>query len=196
MEVAVCRPCACHRPCLRSLRRTVVATEALTIHVVVVVLTVIRLVKRLVIFLDSLQLLAIFFLVVHRQAVSLIACIRYSSWVCLLCSPIYAAFLILLQILSYSLIVYGYQLYNVVLSSLLLTAFNTHIRVMMNTLIRVLPITLIGVGHTLVWVSSNNLYMVYHRLIVLMLYILLFITAATRHMCSTFVTLFILTAPD
>ena len=125
-----------HRPCLRSLRRTIVATEALTIHIVVVVLTVIRLVKRLVIFLDSLQLLAIFFLVVHRQAVSLIACIRYSSWVCLLCSPIYAAFLILLQILSYSLIVYGYQLFNVVLSSLLLTAFNTHIRVMMNTHIR------------------------------------------------------------
>ena len=74
------------------------------------------------------------------------------------------------------------------LSCLLHTPFNTHIRV--------LPITLIGVGHTLVWVSSNNLYMVYHRLIVLMLYILLFITAATRHMCSTFVTLFILTAPD
>ncbi|WP_276635574.1 hypothetical protein, partial [Prevotella pallens] len=56
------------------------------------------------------------------------------------------------------------------------TAFNTHIRVMMNTLIRVLPITLIWVlEHTLVWVSSNNLYVVYHRLIVLMLYILSFI---------------------
>ena len=75
------------------------------------------------------------------------------------------------------------------LSCLLHTPFNTHIRVMMNTLIRVLTVTL-------VWVSSNNLYMVYHRLIVLMLYILLFITASTRHMCSTFVTLFILTAPD
>ena len=120
---------------------------------------------------------------------SLISCIWYSSWVGLLCSPIYAAFLILLQILSYSLIVYGYQLYNAVLSCLLLTAFNTHIRVMTNTLIWVL-------GHTFIWISSNNLYMVYHRLIVLMLYILLFITAATRHMCSTFVTLFILTAPD
>ena len=44
---------------------------------------------------------------------------------------------------------------------------------MMNTLIRVLPVTLIRVlGHTLVWVSSNNLYVVYHRLAVLMLYIL------------------------
>ena len=44
---------------------------------------------------------------------------------------------------------------------------------MMNTLIRVLPVTLIRVlGHTLVWVSSNNLYVVYHRLVVLMLYIL------------------------
>ena len=36
---------------------------------------------------------------------------------------------------------------------------------MMNTLIRVLPVTLIRV-------SSNNLYVVYHRLAVLMLYIL------------------------
>ena len=44
---------------------------------------------------------------------------------------------------------------------------------MMNTLIRVLPVTLIRVlVHTLVWVSSNNLYVVYHRLAVLMLYIL------------------------
>ena len=44
---------------------------------------------------------------------------------------------------------------------------------MMNTLIRVLPVTLIWVlEHTLVWVSSNNLYVVYHKLVVLMLYIL------------------------
>ena len=48
---------------------------------------------------------------------------------------------------------------------------------MMNTLIRVLPVTLIRVlVHTLVWVSSNNLYVVYHRLAVLMLYILFSIT--------------------
>ena|GEM_PF-2884408 len=40
---------------------------------------------------------------------------------------------------------------------------------MMSTLIRVLPVTLI-------WVSSNNLYVVYHRLAVLMLYILFSIT--------------------
>ena len=40
---------------------------------------------------------------------------------------------------------------------------------MMNTLIRVLPVTLIRV-------SSNNLYVVYHRLAVLMLYILFSIT--------------------
>ena len=38
--------------------------------------------------------------------------------------------------------------------------------------------------------------MVYHRLAVLMLYILLFITAVTRHMCTTFVVLFILTPPN
>lgn len=50
------------------------------------------------------------------------------------------------------LIVYGYHLCNVILFYLLLTAFNTHVRVMMNTLIWVLPVTL-------VWVSSSNLYM-------------------------------------
>ena len=95
--VTVCSACACHSTSLCRLRCAVVAAESLTIYVVVIVLTVIRLVKRLVIFLDSLQLLAIFFLVVHRQNISFIACIRYSPWVCLLCSPIYAAFLILLQ---------------------------------------------------------------------------------------------------
>ena len=64
------------------------------------------------------------------------------------------------------------------LSCLLHTPFNTHIRV--------LPITLIGVGHTLVWVSSNNLYMVYHRLIVLMLYILFSITIVDCRFRTTF----------
>ena len=39
------------------------------------------------------------------------------------------------------LIVYSYQLFNAVLSRLLFTFFDTHIRVMRNTLIRVLPIT-------------------------------------------------------
>ena len=97
----------------------------------------------------------------------------------------------------YALIVYGYQLFNVVLSCLLLTAFNTHIRVMTNTLIRVLPVTLIWVlGHTLIWISSNNLYMVYHCLIILMLYILSFIAAMAWRFVSTFVVLFILTTPD
>ena len=51
---------------------------------------------------------------------------------------------------------------------------------MMNTLIRVL-------GHTLVWVSSNNLYVVYHRLAVLMLYILLFITIVACRLRAAFV---------
>ena len=50
--------------------------------------------------------------------------LRYSSWVCLLCSPIYAAFLILLQIQSLFFIYYGYQLFNVVLSCLLPVPFN------------------------------------------------------------------------
>ena len=69
------------------------------------------------------------------------------------------------------------QLFNVVLSCLLLTAFNTHIRVMRNTRIRVLPVILIWVlGHIFIWVSSNILYVVYHRLVVLILYILFSIT--------------------
>ena len=68
---------------------------------------------------------------------------------------------------------------------------------MMNTLIRVLPVTLIWVlGHTFIWISSNNLYMVYHCLIVLMLYILSFIAAMAWRLCATFVVLFILTVPD
>ena len=89
-----------HSPCLHRLRCAVIAAEALTVHVVVIVLTVIRLVKRLVIVFNGLQLLIILVLVINSKTISLITCIRYSSWVCLLCSPIYTAFLILLQILS------------------------------------------------------------------------------------------------
>ena len=98
LEVAICSPCTC--PCLCRLRRTVVTAEALTVYVVIIVLTIIRLVKRLVVVFNGLQLLCILVLVIDSQAISLIACIRYSSWVCLLCSPIYATFLILLQIQS------------------------------------------------------------------------------------------------
>ena len=71
-----------HRPCLRSLRCTVVAAEALTIYVVVIVLTVIRLVKRLVIVFNGLQLLTIFCLIVYGYTIRLIAGIRDTSWVC------------------------------------------------------------------------------------------------------------------
>lgn len=61
---------------------------------------------------------------------------------------------------------------------------------MMNTLIRILPVTLIRVlGHTLVWVSSNHLYMVCHSLAVLMLYILLSITVVVRSLRTIFVVL-------
>ncbi|MBF1399022.1 MAG: hypothetical protein HXN29_10550 [Prevotella histicola] len=42
----------------------------------------------------------------------------------------------------------------------------------------------------------NNLYMVYHCLIVLMLYILSFIAVMAWRLCATFVVLFILTVPD
>ena len=98
LEVAICSPCTC--PCLCRLRRTVVTAEALTVYVVIIVLTIIRLVKRLVVVFNGLQLLCILVLVINGHTISFIACIRYSSWVCLLCSPIYAAFLILLQIQS------------------------------------------------------------------------------------------------
>ena len=65
LEVAVdsfgpCSPCACHRPCLYSLRSIVVAAEALAVHIVVVVLTVVGDVKGTIIILDCLQLLTIF----------------------------------------------------------------------------------------------------------------------------------------
>ena len=98
LEVAICSPCTC--PCLCRLRCTVVTAEALTVYVVIIVLTIIRLVKRLVVVFNGLQLLTIFRLIVYDYTIRLIACIRYSSWVCLLCSPIYATFLILLQIQS------------------------------------------------------------------------------------------------
>ena len=98
LKVAICSSRA--YPCLCRLRCSVVAAEALTVYVVVIVLTVIRLVKRLVVILNGLQLLCILVLVIDSQAIGFIACIRYSSWVCLLCSPIYAAFLVLLQIQS------------------------------------------------------------------------------------------------
>ena len=98
LEVAICSPCTC--PCLCRLRRTVVAAETLTVYIVVIVLTIIWQVKRLVIVFNGLQLLCILILVVNGKTISFIACIRYSPWGCLLCSPIYAAFLILLQIQS------------------------------------------------------------------------------------------------
>ena len=66
----------CHGWC------TVVATEALIVHVVVIVLTIIRQVKRLVVVLDGLQLPGILVLVIDRQAVSVITCIRNAAWVC------------------------------------------------------------------------------------------------------------------
>ena len=69
-------------------RRAVVAAEPLTIHVVVIVLTVVWDVKRLVIILNGLELLIVLGLVVHHQAVSFIACIRYSSWVCAIRSQV------------------------------------------------------------------------------------------------------------
>ena len=100
LEVTIGSPCSCHSTCLCSFGRTVVATEALTVYIVVIVLTVIWDVKRLVVVLDGLQLLTIFCLIVYGYTISLISCIRNASWVCLLCSRIYAAFLILLQIQS------------------------------------------------------------------------------------------------
>ena len=76
LEVTVCSPCLCR------LRRSVVAAETLTIHIVVIVLTIIWQVKCLVVVFNGLQLLCILVLVIDSQAISLIACIRNSSWVC------------------------------------------------------------------------------------------------------------------
>ena len=67
LEVAICSPCTCHSPC--RLRRIVIAAEALTVHIVVIVFTIIRLVKRFVVVLDGLQLPVVLGLVVHRQAI-------------------------------------------------------------------------------------------------------------------------------
>ena len=88
LEVTIGSPCSCHSTCLCSFRRAIIAAEALTVYVVVVVLTVIRLVKRLVVVLDGLQLLTIFCLIVYGYTISLIACVWYSSWVCLLYLPL------------------------------------------------------------------------------------------------------------
>ena len=79
LEVTIGSPCSCHSTCLCSFGRTVVATEALT---------VIWDVKRLVVVLDGLQLLTIFCLIVYGYTISLIACVWYSSWVCLLYLPL------------------------------------------------------------------------------------------------------------
>ena len=45
---------SCAYPCLCRLRRAIVAAEALTIYVVIIVLTIIRLVKCLVVILNGL----------------------------------------------------------------------------------------------------------------------------------------------
>ena len=82
VEIIVCSSCACHRTGLCRLWRAIVATEALTIHVVVIILTIIRLVKRFVVVFNGLQLLCILILVVNSKTISLITCIRNSSWVC------------------------------------------------------------------------------------------------------------------
>ena len=86
LKVAICSSCA--YPCLCRLRRAVIAAESLTIYIVVIVLTVIWDVKRLVVVLDGLQLLTIFCLIVYGYTISLIACVWYSSWVCLLYLPL------------------------------------------------------------------------------------------------------------
>ncbi|KXB45629.1 hypothetical protein HMPREF1870_01067, partial [Bacteroidales bacterium KA00344] len=75
-------------------------TKAFAIDIIGIVLTRIWQVKRLIVVLDGLQLLCILVLVIDGQAISFITCIRNASWICLLCSPRYTAFLILLQIQS------------------------------------------------------------------------------------------------
>jgi len=63
----------------------------------------------------------------------------------------------------------------------------------MNTLIRVLPVTLIWVlGHSLVWVSVNYIYS--YSLVVLMLYILFSIAIVDCRFRATFFILLFMTS--
>ena len=54
VEIIVCSSCACHRTGLCRLRRTIVATETLTVHVVVIVLPVVWQVERLIVVFNGL----------------------------------------------------------------------------------------------------------------------------------------------
>ena len=88
LEVTARRRCACHCTSLFRLWRSVIATEALTIYIVVIVLTVVWQIERLVIVLDGLQLLIVLILVIDSHTVSFIACntvIRLWVYVVLFC---------------------------------------------------------------------------------------------------------------
>ena len=67
---------ACKGTSLSRLHRTVVAAEALAVHVVVVVLTIVGYIERGIIVPDDLLLAGILALVVHRHGISLAAGIR------------------------------------------------------------------------------------------------------------------------
>ena len=71
---------ACKGTSLSRLHRTVVAAEALAVHVVVVVLTIVGYIERGIIVPDDLLLAGILALVVHRHGISLAAGIRNPAW--------------------------------------------------------------------------------------------------------------------
>ena len=98
--------CPCHYTCLRSLQAAVIAAEALSVHIVVVVLTIVRhckgnanreqykmnsfifiaemqltLSKGCIIILNDLQLPGIFSFIINRQAISLATSILDAAWI-------------------------------------------------------------------------------------------------------------------
>ena len=80
LEVAVDSSRLDHpRPC--RIGRIVVAAEALAVHIVVVVLTIVRHTEVGIVVLDDLLLAVILRLIIHTDTVRLCACIRYASWV-------------------------------------------------------------------------------------------------------------------
>ena len=68
--------CSWHNTCLSSLQAAVIAAEALTIDIVVVVLAIVRHSKGCIIIINDLQLPCIFSFIINIQAVSFITYIQ------------------------------------------------------------------------------------------------------------------------
>ena len=75
---------------------------------------------------------------------------RLHSLLLLLCGN-YRFVVLAFYYVLYSLIVWGYKLFNIILSCLLLRTFNTHIRVMMNALVWII----INLFYVLIFIVSH-----------------------------------------